>query len=114
MDSMYGGGKPAAAVAPPESGGDEKPGDENHEAEEKKSVDEENAGAAEILIAKKELPPETKEGDVCSFKVVKDFGDEYSLQYVKDDEKPPGPAGGDDGVSGELAELSSGSERNAD
>ena len=48
------------------------------------SVDEQNAGAAEILIAKDKLPTGTKEGDTCTFKVSKDVGDEYILEYVKE------------------------------
>lgn len=48
------------------------------------SVDEENAGADEILVAKTKLPDGTKEGDTCTFKVTKDFGDEMSLTPVSD------------------------------
>lgn len=57
------------------------------EAPEKpaESVDEENAGASEILISKDKLPTGTKEGDTCTFKVVKDFGDEFSLEYVSEE-----------------------------
>lgn len=51
------------------------------------SVDEENAGATEILIAKNKLPGGTKEGDECTFRVTKDFGDEVSLAYVKESEE---------------------------
>lgn len=69
MDGSYSG---ETAVKPPE-----KP-----VAEEKESVDEENAGATEILVTKSKLPGK-KEGDSCTFKVVKDFGDELSLEYVK-------------------------------
>ena len=68
------------AVTPP----DEPPADEAP----KESVDEQNAGAAQILVAKKELPPGTQEGDTCTFTVKKDFGDEFSLEYVKDEEAP--------------------------
>lgn len=48
------------------------------------SVDEQNAGEAQILIAKDELPPGTKAGDTCTFKVSKDTGDEFILDYVKE------------------------------
>lgn len=78
LDPSY-GGKPASPVVPPESGGE--PGEEA--AEPKQSVDEENAEGAEILIAKNKLP-DVKEGDECTFKVTKDFGDEFSLEYVKE------------------------------
>ena len=57
--------------------------------DETESVDEANAGATEILIEKAKLPGK-KEGDICTFKVVKDFGDELSLEYVK--EETPEPA----------------------
>ena len=72
MDSSYGN----APVSPP----DKMPADKAPA----KSVDEQNAGEAEILIAKDKLPPGTKEGDTCTFKVSKDVGDEYILEYVKD------------------------------
>lgn len=49
------------------------------------SVDEENAANAEILIAKSQLPEGTKEGDTCTFRVVKDYGDEFSLEYVSEE-----------------------------
>jgi hypothetical protein len=75
MDGAYG----SAPVSPP----DKAPADKAPE----KSVDEENAEEAEILIAKDKLPPGTKEGDVCSFKVSKDAGDEFILSYVKDEEQ---------------------------
>lgn len=68
MDSGYAA---APAVEPP--------------AEPSETVDEENAGAAEILIAKDKLPSGTKEGDTCTFRVVKDFGDEFSLEYVSEE-----------------------------
>jgi hypothetical protein len=48
------------------------------------SVDEQNAGAAQILIAKEKLPSGTKEGDTFTFKVSKDVGDEYILDYVNE------------------------------
>lgn len=73
MDSSYGN----ADVTPPNT----MPADKAPQ----ESVDEENAGAAEILISKDKLPSGTKEGDECTFKVKKDFGDEYSLEYVKED-----------------------------
>jgi len=76
MDGSYGN----APVTPPDNAPADKAPAE--------SVDEENAGAAQILVAKKELPPGTKEGDTCTFKVKKDFGDECSLEYVKDEESP--------------------------
>ena len=73
MEKSYGGTPPVEA---PE------------EAEPAESVDEENAGTSEILIAKTELPSGTKEGDTCTFKVVKDFGNEFSLEYVKESPAP--------------------------
>jgi hypothetical protein len=76
LDSSYGTSTP---VQPPEKS----PADKAPE----KSVDQENADEAEILIAKDKLPPGTKEGDVCSFKVSKDAGDEFILSYVKDAEQ---------------------------
>jgi hypothetical protein len=69
MDSSYSKSEVTPPVEEPET--------------ETESVDEENAGAAEILISKKELPSGVKAGDTCTFKVVKDFGEECSLQYVK-------------------------------
>ena len=59
-----------------------KPPAEKPEAETE-SVDEENAEEAEILISKKELPSGVKAGDTCMFKVMKDFGEECSLKYMK-------------------------------
>lgn len=50
------------------------------------SVDEQNSGEAEILIAKDKLPSGTKEGATCTFRVAKDVGDEFILEYVKDGE----------------------------
>ena len=80
MDSSYGN----APVSPP----DKAPADKAPE----ESVDEQNAGAAEILIGKDKLPSGTKEGDTCTFKVSKDVGDEYILEYVKEDqEEAPEP-----------------------
>ena len=73
MDSSYGNSPVEAPGAPGEKPGEPAP----------KSVDEENAGAYEVLIEKSKLPPGTKEGDTCTFKVSKDFGDEVSLKYVK-------------------------------
>ena len=80
MDSSYGASAP---VKPP---GEE--GETPHT--EKESVDEENAGAGGILVSKHELPEGTKEGDTCTFRVLKDFGDEVSLEYVEEGagEKP--------------------------
>ena len=49
------------------------------------SVDEQNEGEAATLIAKDKLPPGTKEGDTCTFKVTKDTGDEFILEYVKEE-----------------------------
>jgi hypothetical protein len=51
---------------------------------ETETVDEENASGAEILIAKDKLPSGTKEGDTCTFNVTKDFGDEFSIELVKE------------------------------
>lgn len=75
MDASYGGDTadtPAEKTAPDET----------------ESVDEANAGATEILIEKTKIPGK-KEGDTCTFKVVKDFGDELSLEYVKEETKEP-------------------------
>jgi hypothetical protein len=72
MDSSYGN----APVSPPDNAPADKAPPE--------SVDEQNAGSAEILIAKDKLPPGTKEGDTCTFKVSKDAGDELILEYVKE------------------------------
>ena len=78
-----------------ESYGDKPPVDDEAETKPTQSVDEENAGATEVLLAKDKLPPETKEGDVCTFRVSKDFGDEFSLEYVKEggEDKPPAESG---------------------
>lgn len=72
MDSGYGETPVTKPEAKPETDMEEKG----------KSVDEENAGAPEILVMKSKLPGK-KEGDTCTFKVVKDFGDELSLEYMK-------------------------------
>ncbi len=88
---------------------------EKEEAAPPKSIDEENAGATEILVGKDKLPEGIKEGDECRFRVTKDFGDELSLEYVKDEEKGSKTEQHEDmGVEGELAELSSGSERSSE
>jgi hypothetical protein len=55
-------------------------------AEPKPTVDEENAQNADILIAKADLPKGCKEGDTYTFRVVKDFGDEASLELVEGNE----------------------------
>lgn len=78
-EELDGYGDGSAPVNPPET-----PAAET----ENESVDEENAGAAEILISKDKLPSGTKEGDTYTFKVSKDFGDEVSLEYVKEEEAP--------------------------
>lgn len=72
MDSSYGNDP----VSPP----DKMPSDKAP----KESIDDQNAGAAEILIAKDKLPPGTKKGDTCTFKVSKDAGDEFILEYMKE------------------------------
>ncbi|HUD74789.1 MAG TPA: hypothetical protein VMQ76_06930 [Terracidiphilus sp.] len=78
MDSSYSN----APVSPPDKApADKAPG---------QSVDEQNAGETQILVSKKELPPATKEGDVCSFKVSKDTGDEFILEYVKEGQEEQG------------------------
>lgn len=78
MDDSY---SDKEAVAPPAETESET------ESEPTESVDEENAGAPEILVAKSKLPTGVKEGDTCTFKVTKDFGDELSLEPVKAVEK---------------------------
>lgn len=75
MDSSYSD----APVSPP----DKAPAD----AAPKESVDEQNAGAAQILIGKDKLPPGTKEGATCTFKVSKDVGEDFILEYVKEGEE---------------------------
>lgn len=77
------------------------------------TVDEENAGAAEILVSKDKLPEGTKEGDVCSFKVTKDFGDEVSLEYVDEsepEETEPTTASPEDQAASEISALDTGAE----
>lgn len=69
LDESY-----SAPVTPPEGGAESPPG---------QSVDEENESSSEILVSKQELPAGTKEGDTCTFRVVKDYGDEFSLEYAK-------------------------------
>lgn len=95
MDSSYGG--EAAAVTPP----DKAPA-------ETESVDEENAGAAEILVEKSKLPAGTKEGDTCTFRVVKDFGNEVSLEYVEEggEEEAEAPETTTGNEAAELTALS--------
>lgn len=95
MDSSYGGG----AVTAPDDEGTSPP----------ESVDEENAGATEILIAKNKLPSGTKEGDTCTFRVTKDYGDEFSLEYVKESASEPT----EEPMSTEGQELSALSEEGA-
>lgn len=77
MDASYG----AEPVKAPED-----------KAEPESSVDEENAQDADILISKSKLPDGTEVGDTCTFKAVKDFGDEMSLKYVKADSEEKGEA----------------------
>lgn len=72
MDSSYS----SSPVSPPDKAPAAKAPQE--------SVDEQNAGAAQILIAKKELPAGAKEGDVFTFKAQKDFGEDMSLELVKE------------------------------
>lgn len=81
-DAMDSGTYGNAPVSPP----DNAPADKGPP----ESVDEENAGSAEILIAKDKLPPGTKEGDTCTFKVSKDVGDELILEYVKEGQEETG------------------------
>ena len=72
MDSSYSN----APVSPP----DKSPADKAPQ----ESVDEQNAGQAQILIAKDKLPSGTKPGDTCTFKVSKDVGEDYILEYIKE------------------------------
>lgn len=73
MDSSYG----KTPVQPPDKAPEQ-------------SVDEQNAGETQILVSKKELPAGTKEGDVYSFKVSKDTGDEFILELVKEGQEESG------------------------
>jgi hypothetical protein len=82
------------------------PGKSASAAEDTQSVDEQNAGASEILIAKDKLPSGTVEGDTCTFKVTKDFGDEVSLEYVKDSEEESDEQTSDNMASAAESELS--------
>ena len=75
MDSTY--GEPSVS-APEEAPAAEPPTE---------SVDEANAGEAEILISKDELPSGAKVGDTYTFKVSQDAGDELILEYVKADQE---------------------------
>lgn len=81
LDASYQGAEGGAEVTPP----GETP------SQETETVDEENANTAEILVAKNQLPSGTKEGDTCTFRVKKDFGDEFSLEYVKSGEESSEP-----------------------
>lgn len=92
MDDMYG------------NEGDTSSTDETN-ASTQESVDEENAGAAQILISKDQLPSGTKEGDECTFKVVKDFGDEFSLEYVSEEKEGEGEE--TEGYSEPMSEVQS-------
>lgn len=92
MEEAYGGSK--APVEPPDKP-ESKPD----------SVDEENAGASEILIDKSKLPSGTKVGETCTFRVAQDFGDEVSLEYVKEGEATTTEEPGGD-VGKELTALS--------
>jgi hypothetical protein len=76
LDSSY--GAQSAVKPPPDSGGDTPPEAKGPQ----ESVDEQAADGAEILIAKDKLP-DAKEGDECTFRVVRDYGDEFSLEFVK-------------------------------
>jgi hypothetical protein len=101
MDASYGAGpvsKPGDDTSPaqPELG-------KNEGGEGKQSVDEENAENAQILIPKKELPEGTKPGDICSFKVSEDHGEEFSLEYVKDE--APDKSNMEDNTGAEIAAL---------
>ena len=75
-------------------------------ADESSSVDEQNAGAAEILISKDKLPSGTKEGDTCTFKVSKDFGDEVSLEIVSESDEESAEPTNDNLESTTESELS--------
>jgi hypothetical protein len=75
MDSSYGN----APVSPP----DKAPADKAPA----ESIDEQNAGQAQILISKDKLPSGTKPGDTCTFKVSKDVGEDYILEYIKEDQE---------------------------
>lgn len=92
MEEAYGGSK--APVESPES-----------ESKSAESVDEENAGASEILIDKSKLPEGTKVGETCTFRVAQDFGDEVSLEYVKEGEETETEEPGSE-VGKELSALS--------
>lgn len=94
---MFGGDESAT---PPEDAGSEEKAPE--------SVDEESETGSEILVMKNKLPSGIKEGDVCSFKVVKDFGDEVSLEYV--DEGEDSGTSPESEVGDEIAALDKGGE----
>lgn len=49
------------------------------------TVDEELDQSKEIIASKDQLPKGVKEGDTITMKVVKGYGDEFGLQYVKSD-----------------------------
>lgn len=72
MDSSYG----EAEVKAPET------------PETPESIDEENASDSEILIAKARLPEGSKKGDIVTFRIANDFGDESSLELVKSSKSP--------------------------
>ena len=99
LDESYGGGSAVKPPAKPDSIGEA--GDETPEKTD--SVDKENAEEADLLIDKKKLPADAKEGDVCSFRIVKDYGDEVSLQYVKEGEETK--PGATDNMSTEDHEI---------
>ena len=94
LDEMYG------ASPPPDKGGGETETDGKGQ-----SVDEENAEQGIVLVDKSKLPHEVKEGDICTFRVVKDFGDEVSLEYVKEGENEPPGGGETDNMSTEGREI---------
>jgi hypothetical protein len=89
MDGLYG-----------EGGGAAKPAE---------SVDQENQeGGKETVIAKTILPPDTKEGDTCTFQITKDYGDEFGLKYLSKTSGSPAEGGTAEADNKELEGLDQG------
>lgn len=78
MDESYAG----KAVAEPKK---------SESAEPEGEADEDGESASEILVDKNKLPKGAKEGDTCTFRIRKDFGDEVSLEPVAESEPAAEP-----------------------
>lgn len=72
----------AEVKAPAEMGGEDMDSLYAEPEGDKTQKTEEDENQAETVMDKKILPPDTKPGDSCTFRVTEDFGKEFGLKYL--------------------------------